>query len=188
MVVYVSDPKYSTRDPLQLITNLSKWLDTKLLKNVVAHLCRNDKPAEKLIWGNKTALNNIKYLSINLTKQVKDLYDRNFRSLTKESEEDIRKWKDLPCLWIGMINIVKMAILLKAMNRINVIPTNIPIQLFTDFSRDILIYLWKMTTATTTTTNKIAKTILINKKTSGGITIPDLILYYRAMVINTTWY
>ena len=46
-----------------------------------------------------------------LTKQVKDLYDKNFKSLKKKIEEDLRRWKDLPCSWIGGINIVKMATL-----------------------------------------------------------------------------
>ena len=58
---------------------------------------------------------NIKYLGVTLTKEVKDLSDKNFKSLKKkEIEEDIRKWKDLPCSWIGRINIVKMAIILKS--------------------------------------------------------------------------
>ena len=49
-----------------------------------------------------------------LTKQVKYLHDKNFKSLKKRIEEDLRKWKNLPCPWIGKINIVKMAILPKA--------------------------------------------------------------------------
>ena len=53
--------------------------------------------------------NNIKYLGVTLTKEVKDLYDKNFKSLKKEIKEDLRRWKDLPCSWIGRINIVKMA-------------------------------------------------------------------------------
>ena len=53
--------------------------------------------------------NNIKYLGLTLTKQLKDLYDKNFKALKKEIEEDIRRWKDLPCSWIDRINIVKMA-------------------------------------------------------------------------------
>jgi len=59
-------------------------------------------------------LNNINYLSVTLTKQVKDLYDKKFKSLKKETEEDLRRWKGLPCSWIGRINIVKMAILPKS--------------------------------------------------------------------------
>jgi len=67
--------------------------------------------------------NNIKYLNVTLTKQVKDLYDKNFKSLKKEIEEDLRRWKDLPCSWMGRINTVKMAILLKAIYRFNATPS-----------------------------------------------------------------
>jgi hypothetical protein len=58
--------------------------------------------------------NNIKYLGVTLTKQVKSLYDKNFQSLKKEIEENLRRWKDLPCSWIGRLTIVKMYILPKA--------------------------------------------------------------------------
>ena len=49
----------------------------------------------------------ITYLGVTLTKEVKDLYKKNFKSLKKEIEEDTRKWKDFPCSWIGRINIIK---------------------------------------------------------------------------------
>ena len=57
------------------------------------------------------ALKKMKYLGINLTKEVKDLFNENYSTLKKEILEDFRKWKDIPCSWIGRINIVKMAIL-----------------------------------------------------------------------------
>jgi hypothetical protein len=56
------------------------------------------------------ALKKIKHLGVNLTKDVNDLYKENYKLLKKEIEEDYRKWRDLPCSWIGRINIVKMAI------------------------------------------------------------------------------
>jgi hypothetical protein len=65
--------------------------------------------------------NNIKYLGLSLTKDVKDLCDKNFKSWKKEIK-DLKRWKDLPCSWIGRINIVKMAILPKAIYRFNEIP------------------------------------------------------------------
>jgi hypothetical protein len=59
-------------------------------------------------------------------KEVKNLHDKNFKSLKKKIEEDLRRWKDLPCSWIGRINTVKMAILLKPIYRYSAIPIKIP--------------------------------------------------------------
>jgi hypothetical protein len=61
----------------------------------------------------------IKYLGINLTKEMNDLYKENYKPLKKETEEDYRRWRDLPCSWIGRINIVKMATFPKAIHMFN---------------------------------------------------------------------
>ena len=72
------------------------------------------------------ATKKIKYPGINLTKEVKGLCSKNFRTLKKEIEEDTSKWKHIWCLWIGKINIVKMSILPKAIYRFNSDLTKIP--------------------------------------------------------------
>ena len=69
---------------------------------------------------------------------MEDLYDKNFKFLKKEIEEATRKWKDLPCSWVGRINIVKMAILSTAIYRFNAMPIKIPEKFFTDLERTVL--------------------------------------------------
>jgi hypothetical protein len=80
-------------------------------------LYTKDKQAEKEIGETNSftiVTNEIKYLGVTLTQEVKDLYDKNSKSLKKEIKEDLRRWKDLPFSWIVRINIVKMAILPKS--------------------------------------------------------------------------
>jgi hypothetical protein len=95
----------------------------------VAFLYTKNKEAEKEIReaiSFTIVTNNIYKIPWCDSKEVKDLYDMNFKFLKKESEEDLRRWKDLPCSWIGRINIVKMAILPKASCRLNAIPIKTP--------------------------------------------------------------
>jgi hypothetical protein len=106
-------------------------------------------------------INNIKYLGVILVKEVKDLHDKNFKSLKKEIKEDLRRWKDLPCLWIGRINIVKKAIMLKAIYRFNVISIKIPTQFFSELEKAISKFIWNNKIP------RIAKTILKHKRTLG---------------------
>jgi hypothetical protein len=83
---------------------------------------------------------------------------------------------------MGRINIVKMAILLKAIYRFNAIHIKIPTQFFNDLERGFCKFIWNNKNP------RIAKTLLKDERTSGGITMLYLKLYYRAIVIKTAGY
>ena len=123
MILYIDNPKDATRKLLELINECGKVAGYKInAQKSLAVLYTNNERSEREI--NKTtpfttATKRIKYLGIDLPKEVKDLYSENYKTLMKEIKDDTNRWIDIPCSWIGRINIVKMTILPKAIYRFN---------------------------------------------------------------------
>ena len=123
----------------------------------------------------------IKYLGINLSMEIKDISSENYKILMKEIKYDTNRWRDIPCLWIRRITIVRITILPKVIYRFNSIPIKLQMAFFMELEHKISKFVWRHK-------RPWISNALLRKNGAGVTRILDFRIYNQAIIVKTVWY
>uniref|UniRef100_A0A5F8H9U4 RNA-directed DNA polymerase n=1 Tax=Monodelphis domestica TaxID=13616 RepID=A0A5F8H9U4_MONDO len=186
MMVYLKNPRDSTKKLIEIINNFSKVAGYKINPHkssaflYISNTAQQQELEREIPF--KITLDKIKYLGIYLPRQTQELYEHNYKTLATQLKLDLNNWKNINCSWIGRANIIKMTILPKLIYLFSAIPIELPKYFFTDLEKTITKFIWK------NKRSRISREIMKKNTYDGGLAVPDLKLYYKAAVIKTIWY